>query len=231
MPTASSNWPPDPIVRYRLRTLLMITMALAVLAAIAGPYYRSVEAVGQRNLLVFWSILLAWTGLSFWLRLRDALGQAEGRHVKFLLYSSRRSRFSAWSRLVFVIPASLFLLFYIVFNSIVAGQGLISPSLKPHYSNPLVQGLILGGWAATLIFAFVSRPLLLCEEGIPLSKHQLVRWRYIRNAEWLPNRPGVMKLRRYDGDIYIEVPPAIREEVEAFIREKIGADVMTSANN
>jgi ABC-type iron transport system FetAB permease component len=221
---------PNPVVQFRLRTLLAVTTGLAVLAAILGPYYRSLEPAGQRCLLAFWSIFLAWTALSLWLQLRSVLRRTSSRQARYVVYIGRRNALGSGARLFLLVITSSAVLFYVGFNSWLAGQDVINLS-SVSYTNPLLQGFVLGGWTASVILALVKQPVLLAEEGIPMHARHVIPWQYIRGAEWLGNHPGTMKLRRYDGDIYIEVPAAIRDDVEAFIREKIGGGVMTSANN
>ncbi|BBO36115.1 hypothetical protein [Lacipirellula parvula] len=76
------------------------------------------------------------------------------------------------------------------------------------------QGFLFGG----ILLIFLRRPAYLCETG--LSGGIYAPWKYIRHAEWLPSDEGVMKLRRFDGDIYIDVPARERDAVEAFVRAK-----------
>ena len=82
----------------------------------------------------------------------------------------------------------------------------------------LTQGLILGSSLAGVIIGFARLPVYLSEEGVPLAPGQICPWKYIRHAEWLPQPANVMKLRRLDGDIYLDVPLANCDEVEAFVR-------------
>ena len=84
----------------------------------------------------------------------------------------------------------------------------------------IYHGVLVGSTAAGLIFVFIRRPMYLCDDGIPLVKNHVAPWKYIRYAEWIADRPGVMKLRRLDGDIYLDVPNNVRDEVEALVRGK-----------
>ncbi len=82
---------PEQVVRFRLRTLLTVTTVIAILAAIAGPYYRSVDSAGQRRLLIFWSAILLCSALSFWWRLRESIGKGAKLHVRFVVYAATDS--------------------------------------------------------------------------------------------------------------------------------------------
>ena len=73
-------------------------------------------------------------------------------------------------------------------------------------------------YARGCVLHFLRRPIYLCENGV----YGAIRapWKFIRHAEWVADRPGVMKLRRLDGDIYLDVPNDVRGEAEAFVRGK-----------
>jgi len=85
--------------------------------------------------------------------------------------------------------------------------------------SALAWALQGGMVTAGMLMIAVPRPVLLAENGVWLGG-AYAPWKYIRHAEWLPDRPGAMKLRRLDGDIYIEVPERMRGEIEAFAGAK-----------
>jgi hypothetical protein len=210
------------MMRFRLRTVLLVTTATAILAAIAGPYYRSVGPDDQRRLLILWSVILLSVGASLYLRLRESVRRSQSGAVRYVVFAS-----NDWS---FRRRPVLFLLSLAGVGFMVVTATLIMNSEKGSRDYPWYFAYLCGSAAAGLIFGFVRRPVYLCEAGIPIAQGQLAPWKYIRGAAWMANFENKMKLRRYDGDIYIEVPSAIRNDVEAFLREKIGADVVTSTN-
>jgi hypothetical protein len=78
----------------------------------------------------------------------------------------------------------------------------------------MAHGFMLGG----VVLYLLRRPLYLCENGVYGATG--APWKFIRHAEWVADRPGVMKLRRLDGDIFLDVPNDVRGEAEAFVRGK-----------
>ena len=205
---------PDPVVRFRIRTLLIATTCLAVLAAIAGPFYRSVNASGQRSLLLLWSLVAVCVAGSCWLRFRESFGAKGQQQVRHVVFAPGKLR-SRWGAFGFIVGAAGTLA-WLGALSYVVGKAPDSPT---HIL--LYHGIFVGSTAASLVFVFVRRPIYLCEEGVPLAKNHVAPWKYIRHAEWVADRPGVMKLRRLDGDIYLDVPKDVRDAVESFVRGKI----------
>jgi hypothetical protein len=213
---------PDPIVRFRLRTLLQTTTAFAVLAAVAGWYYRRVDADAQRRLLTFWLTLLPCTVAAFFWRLRDAWAPGMRSGVRFVVYSSngKSKRRRSFSRFI-VIP--LLLIWYVGASHNVASKpsSPISRDVLYEIADSACGGLFLGFISSAMLMIYVRRPVILSERGIPLTTRDFVPWGWIHAAQWLPGQPSVMKLRRLAGDLFIDVPDDSHEAVEAFIREKI----------
>ena len=85
--------------------------------------------------------------------------------------------------------------------------------------NAGFKGMCFGFMMGGAVLVFMRKPLYFCEEGVPGS-FGFAPWKYIRHAEWIADRPGVMKLHRLDGDIYVDLPPRERDAVEAFVRTK-----------
>ena len=83
---------------------------------------------------------------------------------------------------------------------------------------PAIRGLAHGFMLGGFLLVFLRRPVYLCQNG--LSGSIYAPWKYIRHAEWAADRPGVLKLRRLDGDFQLDVPNKMRTEVEAFVRGK-----------
>jgi hypothetical protein len=217
--------PPDPVLRFRMRTMIAVTSVLAVLAAVAGPYYRSVDhEAGRRSLLIFWSLIVVSSGVSFWLRVKESWRVPKGCHFRYLVYARGRFRKGVWSMLWRILACLLLLAWTALYSHAAEIRSRANiPTSGPTttvFSSPLFQGVLVGSWTAALIFSFVRRPMFLCEEGIPLGKRFVAPWKYIRHAEWQTDRPETLKLHRLDGDIYVDVPNDVRGGVEAFVRGK-----------
>jgi hypothetical protein len=204
---------PDPVVRFRIRTLLIATTCIAILAAIGGPYYRSVNPSGQRNLLILWTLVAICIAGSIFKQYRESFLIGRQRRVKYIVFALGRPT-SRWRTIGFAVATiATFCWLGLLSHVVGTGAGWKTYSLLYH-------GLILGSTAASLVLVYVRRPMYLCEEGIPLARKYIAPWKFIRHAEWVADRPGVMKLRRLDGDIYLDVPNDVRGEAEAFVRGK-----------
>lgn len=217
--------PPDAVLQFRMRTVIAVTSVLAVLAAIAGPYYRSVDReAGRQGLLILWSFIVLGSGVSFWMRMKESWRVPTGCHFCYLVYGRGKYRRGAWSTLWNLLLCLLLLgaiAFYSQTTAIGPRRGVFTPrSMAELYGSPLLQGILVGSWTAALIFSFIRRPMFVCEEGIPQGKNYVAPWKYIRHAEWQTDRPETLKLHRLDGDIYLDVPNDVRADVEAFVRTK-----------
>jgi hypothetical protein len=220
------NQPPiNPTIRFRLRTMLAATTVLAVLAAIAGPYYRSVENdAARRSLLILWSLTLVGAAISIWMRIRESWRLASNFQIRYIVYARGSRRPGRWSLLCSIGLCALLGLAVAFYShaAVLESRETIPPTrlMSQVTRSTVVHGLILGSWTAALIFSLVRRPMFLCEEGIPLGKVTFAPWKYIRHAEWQTDRSNSLKLHRLDGDIYVDVPNDVRNEVEAFVRGK-----------
>ena len=209
--------PRDPVVRFRVRTLLIVTTVFAVLSAIAGPVYRIAPDEGRSNLLLFWTAIITCCAISYFVRLREAFLRSKSDSVRFVVYS-HTGKSGGGRRIV---GGASCLAFLAVLITLTYDFGFdTTTSQRSEIFTPLYWGFILGSGVAGYIVTFVRQPLYLCDGGIPLAKGHFAPWKYIRGAEWVASPPNVMKLSRYDGDVYIDVPSAIREDVAEFIREK-----------
>jgi type II secretory pathway pseudopilin PulG len=212
--------PLDPTIRFRLRTILVATTILAVAAAIAAPYWRAQPPSVRAALLVFWSCSLAFTAMAGWLHLRRSahLAPQAGRIVS-TTWPTGRKRWLPARGLIAVTFATAMALFCVTSQSwlIARRNEQLSPSAALLYAgfNGVCYGFMLGGG----VLVVARRPLYLCDGGVS-GAIGFVPWKYIRHAEWVADRPGVMKLRRLDGDIYLDVPNSVRGEAEAFVRGK-----------
>jgi hypothetical protein len=177
---------------------------------------------------MLWSTVLVCATISFGFRYYEAFRGALNKQARLLVYrsagSSMRSR--KW---IFVLSVTAVCCWLAMMTHLMGFTHI--PSKGGVANSPWYHGFLIGSAAAGLIINLVRQPMRLRDDGIPLGKGAVAPWKYIRGAMWLETAPNVMRLRRYDGDIYIEAPPAIRDQVEAFVREKIGVDAMTTSKS
>src|SRR5262245_59419208 len=114
MSQAEPNIDANPVLRFRLRALLLVTTVAAVLAAIAGAYLRRQPTAVQGPLIVYWSCLAALSAIALWhhwrtgWRLPETMGNPH-----FVLWSAGASGASFWQRPTGGILTALLWLFFI----------------------------------------------------------------------------------------------------------------------
>ena len=211
--------PLAPVIRFRIRTMLTVTTVLAVAAAVAAPYWRAQKPTVQTALLVFWGFCLAFAaigGWSYWRQSSRVPSQA-GRIVEMAWPTGRKRWLPAVGLTSMTVASALTCVVIVTQSLSIAENERFTPAGK--IFNAAYRGSCFGFMMGGAVLLFVRKPLYLCEHGIPGS-FGFAPWKYIRHAEWLSDRPGVMKLRRLDGDIYLNVSQREREAVEAFVRTK-----------
>lgn len=231
MSQAKPNIDANPVLRFRLRALLLATTVAAVLAAIGGAYLRRLPTAAQGPLLVYWLCVAALSAVGFWLhwrsgwRLPETMGPPH-----FMLWSAGANGASFWQRPAGGVITALLWLAFIGAQSAGIAQRLPRMNQIHWFGDAVFPGCFHGLMSAGAIVAFLRRPVFLTDKGV-WSAGAWGPWRYIRHAEWIRDRPAVMKLRRLDGDFKVDVPAKLRAEVEAFVREKTKfVDEPTSAN-
>jgi hypothetical protein len=211
----SSIPPPKPVLQFRLQSLLGAMVLVAVVAAIAGPYYRRQSAAAQIHLLIFWSTFAVLAAGATWCRWWSAwrLPRSLGA-VRFLVHATPKGRRLAWSYFVNFLQVAGCLAMFATCSAVVVKRSDRAPLWSPSISS-LQLAFVMGG----ILLIFLKTPTFLTEDGVASSRI-FAPWRYIRHAEWLKNAPGVMKFRRLDGDLLIAVATRDRVAVEAFVRAK-----------
>jgi hypothetical protein len=218
MPDTDALTPPDPVVRFRIRSLIGVTTGLACLAAVAGPYLRSQPVEVQTALIIYWCMVTVCSMVGLWRAWRGLWTcRAGDAPVDFVLWLAPR-RFWAptftWLNRGFQI---LCCIVWLTFHSKLVAERVRSGS----WSTPwlawlsLIDGMLIGCW----LLVFLRKPVRLTAAGVLMGK-QRIPWIYIRTAEWAYSRPGVLRLHRLDGDIYAAVSEESHAAVEEYVRRR-----------
>jgi hypothetical protein len=212
-------------IRFRLPALLAVMTALALLAALAGPYFRRQSEVAQQTLAAFWTIMLVAACATLiwqWRRMMTPnrlMGTVRWRTTLVWRrpWLSLAVRIAAFAALVLLLASEA--------EHVVRQTDRFAGGLRSQWADIAVRGTIKG-----LMLGFFLLPILLkqsafiCERGVWSLRREVV-WSKLKAWEWMPDRPGVLRLReahssRFRGDLFLAVPAKFRAAVEAFVREK-----------
>ena len=212
-------------VRFRLPALLAVMSLLALLAAIAGPYFRQQSALAQRSLATYW-IIAAMVAIASWAwrwrRMTTPPPLMGTVHWRVTLVWGR-----AWPgptvRLAILATVAIGLVLgtrHIVGAADRIADGFFSPWLLV-VLNGTVLGVTFGGAMLPLI---PKQPAFICDRGV-WSVHRETIWSKLKAWEWKPDNPGVLRLSevhstRLHGHLFLAVLAEFRDAVEAFVREK-----------
>lgn len=221
-PAMSIELPPTPlapVIRFRMRTVLAVTTVLAIAAAVAAPFWRKQAPPVQTALITYWVVILLCGALGGWMNWRQAWQLLpDAGDVRYIGWAAKHHRWGTTASSLITFLSLAGFIAVVATQSGVIARGAQSLMLGPLPVSSLAGGLAPGFMLGGAMLYFLRRPLYFCENGA--CGLTGAPWKYIRHAEWLTERPGVMKLHRLDGDIYADVPAIDREAVEAFVRTK-----------
>jgi hypothetical protein len=210
--------PPDAVVRFRTRTLVWLTTVAAILAAIAGPYFRSQSSDGQIVLLTFWLYVAAFAAFSVWRQWRGMWRQPRGAGaVDFILWQAPK-RYWGWPRTVFLTALSIVGCVLFVGYSTKDAMAQIQSARIDWFWLVLrcwLCGMVVGSGLLWLL----PKPVRFCTAGVWIGD-KAIPWTHIRSAEWAWSRPGVVRLHRLEDDVYAQAPMEVRRDVEAYLRQR-----------
>jgi hypothetical protein len=213
---------PEPTIRFRLRTVLTATTALALLAAATGALARSVPAESRSSVLTQWGfdvagIVLA-AGWHWRQRRRDVRAAGE---VRFILRQSKPLR-GAWRRLP---------LLWTLFLLIPAGR-LLETVNPGSTGGPKPWGLVLGESVVMLPFISVAvsqvisfvmslRPVSLSENGL-LAGGEFIGWHHVSTVRWHALFRNQLEFSTWSTAVRYSLiaPPWLRDKVETLVRTK-----------
>ena len=211
--------PIEPMVRFRLRTILVATTVAEVLAGLAGWYFRQQEPTAQQALLVYWGLVTTATLAAFVWRWRRAMTpDASMGQVYWRVTSAWRWW---WAAPVLRLAIVSFFLGGLVFESgvIVEATARMKPGSLDYWTFVLLRSIIWGTVLGMgMIINFID-PAFVCERGVWML-YRTMMWNRLKDWEWMSNRPGVLRLRGAQGKAFLHVPAEHRAAVEEFVRAK-----------
>jgi len=211
--------PIEPMVHFRLRTILVATTVAAVLAGLAGWYFRRQELTAQQALLVYWGLVMTATLAAFVWRWRRAMapdpsmGQVHWRVTSAWRYW--------WAAPVLRLAIISFFLGGLVFESgvIVEATARMKHGSLDYWTFVLLRSVIWGTVLGMgMIINFID-PAFVCERGVWML-YRTMMWNRLKDWEWMSNRPGVLRLRGAQGKAFLHVPAEHRAAIEEFVRAK-----------
>jgi hypothetical protein len=208
--------PPEQVVRFRMQTLLAVTAVVAVLAAIAGPFYRRQTPEAQYVLLIYWACAAIGASLGMFITWRSSWKLPERAGTLTCVLWIHGRGFGVRSRLV---TAAFFLFFWLGFLAFQSYAVAIDHASMMRSWFLVIKGLAHGMMMSGFLMIFVPRPFYLCENGVAMGP-VVIPWNYIRSAQWVATNRSVLRLHRLDGDLFVRVPDQLRDGVTKLVAER-----------
>jgi len=219
--------PRDPGIRFPLRAMLLVTSVAALLAAAVGPAYRAAAPESRLALVAFWLMLLGVLAGNLWYQWRGhARRLATAGPIRFTLQRPDLRRYSLIENIG---AAVTFLASLLVLLSSLAMACVVTLELVRSGGEAGVFGLMyaagmIGLWMnAAMYFLYRPiahmRPILLGERGI-VVRRRVLPWESFKRASWHHLLPNWLMLYGSERTYAMESPPALKADVEAFVRTK-----------
>jgi hypothetical protein len=209
----------DTVLRFQLRTLLGATLALAVLAALAGWYYRGQTPTAQRVLLIVWSLTLLWAVAAF-ARQRVSARQPPLNlgPVQFEWVSETCTGGTKGIVACFVSGIGVILLVTFTVAAAAEAEKSDGDSLFVLVSiGPFLLGVVP---ASLLAIFLLKQRTWICDDGFRHGGSS-VKWRYIAAYRWIQPNLLRMGFKYDDAIVQFHVPSELIDELQAFIATKV----------
>jgi hypothetical protein len=214
-------------VRFSIRSLLWVTVPVAIVAAVAGQCIRGFGPQLQAQIALAWAgwLLLAIGCLALIASKRVRVERLAGRTIIRLPIYGMNPMWRVTTRYVFsayLMSIGIFVLFAI------AGRAASSASIPAALRTLLYPDSIFTAWLLAICAALWWWPhdIRLCDNGA-LSHQQLIRWQDARER-WDPDHDTVTILGRNQSGMELHfdmvVPEHQRSAVEAFFEEKLSGE-------
>jgi hypothetical protein len=214
--------PPDAVLRFRMRTMIAVTTALAATAAAVGLLFRRLTPVAQSALLVEWGVtstfILFFAARRWQLYVR---GVRAAGPVRFVL-RHRRQWAQGLSRLpIFwtLLAVGLLAGHWQSIERAVAGES--RGSMEAFFTNLLTAPLLCTASVFIMSGVASGRAVRLCEHGLRAAG-EFKDWRQVSLAQWSDHDDCAVLISTWTERRGYEllVPSSIRGEVEAFLQLK-----------
>lgn len=221
-----------PGMRFPLRSMLILTTGIALLAATIGPFYRQARPEARMPVLALWVGIIAVVALFGWFEWwRSIRRKVAAGPLHFVLREVNLPR-----RSIIGILCAWGMLLYSVFGAYAATHMFSSSNFGGGSGGMFLPVVIPGVFIGALVVAaidYVSRPWAYTglvefgELGVIVDRRALP-WSRFLHASWHEEYPNRLILRTGKWTyLEVAVPGAIRSEVEAFVgaRTNFGAAV------
>jgi len=223
--TATTQAKVEPTdVRFSIRSLLLVMVPVAVLAAVAGQYVRRFEPRQQIQAVIAWAgwFLLAIGWLALTARKRLRVEKLAGRTIIRLPIYGMNPIWRVITRYMF----SAYLMSIGVFVLIeIADRAAERPSVSAALLTLLYPDSLFTAWLLAICAALWWWPhdIRLCDDGA-LSHQQVIRWPDA-GERWDPDYDAVTVYgpNQNGAPVHFDmiVPERQRGAVEAFLNEKL----------
>ena len=223
----SHDQPTEPTdVRFTMRALVIVTIVVAVVAAVLGPFFRIVAPEDRTQVAVHWGICLTLAAgwLVYYARTRYLLERRAGRMLAGLpKYSRQFSSDNRWANRLGGAAMIVLGLFNIAVLANDAGNASGIFGAVWSYLVPKLIGSCLVAYGITLVWWHGT--VQLRERGA-LYGLRILRWYCVTNCHWVTYAESRLRLEGIDqrhADIQLEmvVPSADREAIKAVLDERL----------
>ena len=206
---------PAPTIRFRLRSLILATTMLALVAAPAGWFFRQQSEAAQMQLAAMWTAFPAFLMLALFYRyLRIKRIPLRAGECRCFVTTTRASLWRSCGLIacMAIVTAS--------WSTLLSRSGLSFSSL----AFPVWMGACFGVTFAGALQTILSWPVPLCERGL-IENGKFRPWTGFFRAEWVASRPRVVRLHRleqnylFEGDLFLRVLPEQHAAVAAMFDE------------
>ena len=203
-------------MQFRLRSLFVATLVVAVLSALAAPWMRRLQPWQQARLAVFLAVTLLFASV-FVVDLCHSRRKIERQSGKLLFRTAIRGRI--WYHLAIGVGA----LFVIAFWGLCLVDVLLSQDTADWWKW-LCQPAIYAQWGATyavfvLWWRFDPTTIEAREKGLILRGRNFLPWERMQSFRWGGPSPSHLTLQLHQRVVNLHVTPRDRDRLDQLLHE------------